>query len=44
MTFIVNQDGVVFESDLGEDTAKTAPTLKAFNPEAGWAEVKVPTS
>jgi len=24
MTFVVNQDGVVYESDLGEDTAKTA--------------------
>jgi hypothetical protein len=40
MTFVVNQDGVVYESDLGDDTAKTASALDAFNPDAAWAEVK----
>ena len=40
MTFIVNQDGVVYESDLGAETAKAAPEVKAFNPDAAWAEVK----
>jgi len=25
MTFIVNQDGVVYEKDAGTDTAKIAP-------------------
>ncbi len=44
MTFMVNQDGVVYESDLGEETSKAAPELKAFNPDAAWAEVKVPSS
>jgi len=44
MTFVVNQDGVVYESDLGEDTAKTALELKAFDPDAAWSEVKVPVS
>ncbi len=44
MTFVVNQDGVVYESDLGAETAKAATDLKVFNPAAGWAEVKVPTS
>jgi len=34
----------VYESDLGEDTAKMALELKAFNPDAAWAEVKVPAS
>lgn len=40
MTFVVNQDGAVYQSDLGDDTAKTASALNAFNPDAAWAEVK----
>ena len=44
MTFIVNQDGVVYEADLGEDTAKVASTMEAFDPDAKWTVVKEPTS
>jgi hypothetical protein len=40
MTFVVSQDGVVYEADLGEDTAKTASALNACNPDAAWADVK----
>jgi len=36
MTFIVNQDGVVYEKDLGQDTAKTATAMTEFNPDQGW--------
>ena len=36
MTFIVNQDGVVYEKDLGQDTAKTASAMIEFNPDQGW--------
>ena len=36
MTFIVNQDGVVYEKDLGQDTAKTASAMTDFNPDQGW--------
>jgi len=36
MTFIVNQDGVVYEKDLGQDTAKTASAMTEFNPDNGW--------
>jgi hypothetical protein len=43
MSFIVNQDGVVFEADLGDDTAKVAPTIEAFDPGAAWSEVKLPS-
>ena len=39
-TFIVNHDGRVFEKDLGEDSAKAAATMTAFNPGAGWVESK----
>ena len=40
MTFMVNQDGVVYEKDLGEDTIKLAPGLKTYDPDNTWAEVK----
>jgi Protein of unknown function (DUF2950) len=39
-TFIINQDGVVYEKDLGKDTATVAKTLNAFNPDKTWTELK----
>jgi Protein of unknown function (DUF2950) len=36
MTFIVNQDGEVWQRDLGEDTAKDAAAITQFNPDAAW--------
>jgi hypothetical protein len=35
-TFQVNNDGVVYQKDLGPDTAKTAAGIKRFNPDKGW--------
>jgi hypothetical protein len=39
MSFIVNHDGTVFETDLGPDTAKKAAAMKSFDPGPGWAVV-----
>ena len=36
VTFIVNQDGVVYEKDLGQDTAQIASAMTEFNPDRGW--------
>jgi hypothetical protein len=36
MTFIVNQDGIVFQKDLGPNTTTIASHMKAFDPERGW--------
>jgi hypothetical protein len=36
MTFIVNQDGDVYQKDLGPDTTKAAAAIKTFDPGAGW--------
>jgi hypothetical protein len=36
VTFIVNQDGVVCEKDLGADTAKIASTMTEYNPDGNW--------
>jgi hypothetical protein len=40
MTFIVNHDGKVFEKDLGKNTASVAKSMKAYNPDKTWSEVK----
>ena len=37
MTFIVNQDGVVREKDLGAGTDGTAKSLKIYDPDSSWA-------
>lgn len=39
MTFIVNQDGVVYEKDLGAGTDSAVRAIKSFNPGAGWSKV-----
>ncbi len=39
MTFIVNQDGVVYEKDLGADTAKLAAAMTEYNPDRTWKPV-----
>jgi hypothetical protein len=36
MTFIVNQDGIVYEKDLGVKTAEIAKALTAYNHDATW--------
>jgi hypothetical protein len=43
MTFIVNQDGIVYEKDLGPETAKRAPTITRYDPDSTWARVDRPT-
>jgi hypothetical protein len=42
MTFIVNQDGVVFQKDLGEDTATAAQAIQAFDPDSSWVAIAPP--
>ena len=38
MTFIVNHDGVVYEKDLGANTAQAAGSMTKFNPDKTWKE------
>ena len=37
MTFIVNQQGRVYQKDLGPKTDKLAPTIKIYAPDSGWS-------
>jgi len=41
MSFIVNQDGIVFQKDLGADTAKIAAATKLFDPDLSWSRVDI---
>jgi len=36
MTFIVNHDDVVYQKDLGPNTAKLAREMSLFDPDSGW--------
>jgi hypothetical protein len=36
MSFIVNQQGRVYQKDLGPGTAKTARKMKAYDPDPSW--------
>lgn len=40
MTFIVNYDGKVFQKNLGPNTAAAAKSMKEYNPDKTWTEVK----
>lgn len=42
MTFIVNQDGIVYEKNLGKNTQRLAEAVTVYNPDQGWKKVKVP--
>jgi hypothetical protein len=39
MTFMVSHDGVVYERDLGPDTAARAGAMARFDPDATWRKV-----
>jgi hypothetical protein len=36
MTFVVNQDGIVLEKDLGSGTSGVAEKMKTYNPDKTW--------
>jgi hypothetical protein len=38
-SFIVSGEGVVYEKDLGAETAKIAGAMRAFDPDSSWSRV-----
>lgn len=38
-TFMINQDGVLYQKDLGPKTGEIAAAIKAFDPDKTWARV-----
>ncbi len=41
VTFLVDQDGVVFQKDLGPNTERLAGAMTRFDPDATWARVDI---
>jgi Protein of unknown function (DUF2950) len=39
-TFIINEDGMVYEKNLGKDTADVAKSLAEFNPDNTWTALQ----
>ena len=37
MTFITNQHGLVYQKDLGPDTAQAAAAIQSFDPDESWS-------
>ena len=42
MTFIVNNEGVVYQKDLGRDTETIARTMETYNPDSTWKKAGAP--
>ncbi|MGO8735406.1 MAG: DUF2950 domain-containing protein [Terriglobia bacterium] len=40
MTFIVNQDGAVYQKDLGKETDVLAKAMKEYNPDPSWQKAE----
>jgi hypothetical protein len=39
MTFLINQDGVLLQKDLGKTTTETAAAMTEFDPDTSWSVV-----
>jgi hypothetical protein len=37
MTFVVGDEGIVFQKDLGDEAATAVATIRAFDPDESWA-------
>jgi hypothetical protein len=44
MTFMVGKDGIVYQKDLGEKTAESAPAITDYSPDNTWTVVLTPES
>jgi len=40
MTFIVSQDGVVHQKNLGKKTAAAAKAMTAYDPDSTWEKAE----
>ena len=39
MTFLINQDDVLLQKDLGKSTKEIASTMSEFDPDSSWTQV-----
>ena len=40
MSFMVGENGVVYQANLGDDTLEIAGAIDSFNPGEGWSKVE----
>jgi hypothetical protein len=40
MTFIVGEDGTVYQKDLGKKTEALAKAMKLYNPDSSWQKAE----
>jgi DUF2950 family protein len=40
MTFLINQDGLLLQKDLGKTTTETAAAISEFAPDPSWGRVR----
>ena len=40
MTFIVNQDGIVYQKDLGKKTEALGKAMQEYNPDSTWSKAE----
>jgi len=40
MTFMINQDGVLLQKDLGKNTMEAATAMTEFDPDPAWGTVE----
>jgi hypothetical protein len=40
MTFMINQDSVLVQKDLGPDTSRIVKGISSFNPDSTWELVE----
>jgi hypothetical protein len=40
MSFMLNQNGIIYQQDLGPDTEEIALAMQGFNPNVGWVPVQ----
>ncbi|WP_349616312.1 DUF2950 domain-containing protein [Azotobacter salinestris] len=43
MSFMISHDGLVFEKDMGPDSAQIALAMPGFDPDSSWHEIEAPT-
>jgi len=44
MTFMVNQEGIIFEKNLGKNSRHLGEAIPVYNPDKSWKKVKSPES
>jgi len=42
MTFLLSNEGILYEKDMGENTAAIAASIQIYNPDDYWTQIAKP--